>query len=1348
MMNVMRCVLILLITLKSMSVFSQLSVPYYNNFDATGDDLSWSHYAIAGTDDWEMGIPLYPPYSAPGCFVTGIDGSFEGNSNRALETPSFDLSNLDVDYSLSFYHKRQAVVVNNYYYLEYSLDNGATWILLDNPTTQKKNWQTTGGFTNNFYSSFQHSAINLSFIQGNGNVKFRFRFQSGAANGQGWTIDNFSIAEESYNVTAYQGDSIFISQKCLQFNVSSVFGFYNQYTDPFYNATHYYFSYDDVLDEQDMFLGTGYTNTPVSMDNYTYEVNLADELNMGEYYILYQHDALDSLDESNELDNIGYAILEVDTVFPMPYVEDFEDLEFPWKVLSPGENFGSVWEYGFGYRHHLEGAHSGSNAWHTGKTMYYTDDINNSNSHVQYLLSPTIDLTSDTGNIVMNVWFKNDIQANAYLMERRIACDVGWSTLFTFPGEAEDEWDFYNKPLNSWIEYNTMQFRVKFTSSYIGPEGIIFDDVYVGRAKPDLTIEQDKSDRFASSSILDHELKYYFFNAGVESVDEVTTSFYWSTDDVWDAGDLLLGVKTESNISPESRLWTSFNFQKPTLDAGTYYVFYVIDETNVVDEMREYNNDGYFTLFQYDITNLPYVNDFESDISNWRHEATLGSDDWFYGEPQGDITGMAFSGVRAWMTSDSGLVSPMSRMHLYTPVFDMTALEHPVLEFDMILGLHPDCQCQLADLNMSYSIDGGATWQILDTTNTSYNRWYYPIEYESGVDQNYYLANSTYLMFDQGEKSFVTTGQYNSRDASRNTRYILDLTFLQSYTAVQFRYNLATKYVGDSYTDASVDGLLIDNFSIREAFLDLTVEYHKHLMISSMSDQLRFFMHVKNNGNYISNPAVVQYYLSVDPTLDGADFPLGQFNLTAIRPDLNRYVNVTFDGPGDLSTYAYLLYHVDYTGTNEETDELNNIGFWTLSLDSISDYPYAHEFNESIVHGWHQYAVGPFDDNLIRYRWRNMTAPAEALYQSAITSGQWFTEPVASGNLSYRPTFYLESPAFDFSGSSVVQLTFALMCTGQAFQQVDGGNMQYSLDGGNTWSVLDDEYNTADNWYDFNNLSELDNEPGWTGPPLAYGVPDFDTVHVNVSFLGGESHVVFRYKYRSNHYYYGVGNVQGMRLDDFMLESWALDYVANDVLVPLNLSVVDANIDLNYSISCSGEANGLPTGTTFYWSTDDVLDANDILLQTLDELPIANGATLNAMTSVEYPTPITQSVYYVFYVADGEFDINEMVESNNVGSFVITFTDFDHVLEDELMDGVMITSGKGEIWISDANNALKGSSSVEIFDAYGKCILDKNMVITAEKQSIDLPTTLASGVYRIRVKNDGLSFTESLYLSN
>jgi len=1237
-------------------IYGQVAIPYYNSFDNPNDTIGWTHYAISGSDDWEIGIPtnyyFSSAYSFPNAWVTDLDNNYAGYSERVLETPFFNLTDTTSDYALSFFQKRHSRSSGAYFYLEYSDDNGSTWQLLDDVNAQKKNWQGSFGFSGNYYSSFQHSAIDLSFIQGQDSVKFRFRFVSNYANGEGWMIDNFSIDEEYFNIYAVQGDSIFVSQHCLDFKVKSTLGFYNQYSDYVYNKTNYYFSADPFLDSLATLIATKSSNINWTVSNWTQNINILPNLNVGYYYIIYEHDALDTLQENVETDNIGYAVLKIDSVFNTPYVEDFENSFEPWKpeLSLPGQCL--VWQFGEGYRHHLEDAHSGTKAWHTSKSI-------SCSSGTQYVKSNFIDLTTDTGNLVLNLWYKSHIDGNSYSIEYSNDCENYWNNLYTFPACREDDWDFINVSLNSLSSNNNIKFRIKYNASYLKPEGIIFDDVYIGTIKPDLSIERDKSNRFTPTSLNSDTLKYYINNSGLSTTPQTITAFYWSNDSILDGTDVLLGTKQEQSLSDTARVWTSFAYSKPTTSIGKYYIFYILDTANAVAEMREYNNTGYFTIYQESSVTSPYFNDFESQVSGWRHNASLGVDDWQWTTPNGPLLDSTFSGTKAWVTNDTGLVSPMSRMHLYSPVFDLSALTNPVLEFDMKLHSHPSCHCFEGKMNMSYSIDGGSTWVVLDTTTQSYNRWYYPMEYGSGIDKNYYIPNYTEILFDLSERAFTAFNQYNSRDVQRNTRYILDLGFLSGIQNVQFRFNLATLINNSQSPNYPVEGALIDNFTIRESFVDLNVDYKKSLMISSNAQKVKFFMQIKNQGNYISLPSTTNYYVSSDTILDGSDYYLGQVSVPEIRPDMYFYVNQAFNAPGNLSNYQYLLYVLDSSNTNSESNETNNVGYWQLALDSINNYPYFNDFNDTIIDGWHQYSIGPYNTNIGNYRLRNIVAPGEPLYQTAVKSGEWFTERVPSGSWNQPPYFYLETPAFNFSSIDSIFLSFDLMCTGRtSSSDKDGGNFHFSVDGGNTWTVLTSSFGQAYNWYNYSNLNDLDNEPGWSGPPTGYAIAVLDSTTFDASFLKGEANVVFRFKYKSNWEYYGGGTVQGMRVDNFKVEGFTVDYIANDTMVLVNATLTQPDFTINYSVTNSGQTNGRVTTTKFYWSNDSIFDANDSLIHAITESAISSGATYNSSATITYPTPITQTEYYLFYITDGDSNLVETNEFNNHGSYKIAFSSY------------------------------------------------------------------------------------------
>jgi hypothetical protein len=1224
-------------------VKAQVNPLYYSNFDGPNDTLGWSHHAISGTDDWIAGTPAkyyFYANSYPTSWVTKLTGKCAINSERVLETPFYNLTDTSAHYVLSFMQQRYKGPGDNFF-IEYSVDKGNSWLLLDNVNAKKKNWQTANGYLVDFHSGFQHSAINLHFIEGQDSVKFRFRIKTNSSTEEGWVIDNFSIAKEYYNIQAFKGDTIKISKNCPSFTVKTDIGFSNQYGYNTYNTTQYYLSNDAVLDGSDVLIGTKAGNINDSYINYSKIISPIPNLGVGFYYIIYKYDALDTLAENNENDNVSYAVLQVDSLILAPYVENFEN-PTTWRTYPVVKGNTNVWELGNGYRHHLEGAHSGVKAWHTSKTIY---DNTQADRAVE---SPYIDLTADTGNLILSFWYKSYMDwTQVPKVEYRTTCDDGggWAALSNIPYETPgDDWTAFNVSLATYSNYNNIRFRVLLPNGYSG-EGIAFDDIYIGAVKPDLSIELDKGNRFTSSSVTIDSIKYQLFNSGLTNAPPTSTSFFWSTDSILDGSDIFLGTKQEPSLFDTTGIWTSFTFTKPTTNTGKYYVFYRLDSSATLDEMREYNNMGNFVLYQENTIAFPYYNDFETQITGWRHNSSLGNDDWKWTSPNKPLLNAAFSGSKVMLTNDTGIVSPMSRMHLYSPVFNLSTALNPVLEFDMKL---------FGNMNMSYSIDGGATWTLVDTANQSYNLWYYPTEYKDlgGIDGKYYSAAvCNYLFKAMSERVFVEQGitygrGYNGRDADRNTHYVLDLTFLAGNTNIQFRYNLASVLSYGNQFYGQTEGALIDNFSIKEKFIDMTVNHKKSLMISSLSQKIKFFMQIKNQGNYITAPGITKFYLSTDTLLSGGDYFLGQENIPAIRPDLNTYFNSMLNAPGNLPSYSYLLYEVDATNTNAESNEANNVGYWPLALDSISTYPYLQNFNDSIIDGWNHYVTDKNGNYLKnQFRFRNMVAVSEVTYQRDQKSGEMFTDPVNTGASDY-PIWYLESPAFDLSNPGDIFLSFGLMCTGSV--TFDGGNFQYSIDGGNTWTLLT---TITANQYDFSPLQYLNGEAGWSRIRCHVGF--LDSTAFDITSLLGQQHVGFRFKYHSRSPFCGDGTVQGMRIDNFTIGKYNIDYIALDSMKPIVANYNLPILNLAYDIKNNGSTGGKNSITKFYWSVDNILDAGDPLIKTSNENPIGSGDTLHGMVSIQHPQ---QTPYYIFYKTDETNNNIELDETNNVGSFHVSFT--------------------------------------------------------------------------------------------
>ncbi len=1133
------CTLFILLTIFCFGAAeSQVSVPYINNFYGENDTIGWTHYATSGTDDWQFGVPdkeyFTAAYTDTNAWVTNLTGSYALNSFRYLETPAFDLTDTTVNYMLSFYHKRQTDSGSPGVQFQYSIDGGQDWSVLN--ALPNLSWQSSG-FSENYYDSFNQSKVRLRSLQGNPDVRFRFSYANGGG-GDGWMIDDFSITEEYYDIVAGVGDTTEISVHCPEFVITAPFEYVHPYNyESVSNTTRYYLSNDQNLDAGDILIheGVGF-ESDVTIETPVLPAS-------GTYYIVFEHDVLDTLEEADETNNISYTTLIVKPVFATSYIATFENEEYPWESYSHYPIGGLAWRQGAGYFHHVDNAHTGSQAWFAIEPGL-----------LQYAESPHLDLSTDPGNQVISLWYKHEIPGSTFLLQYSLGCSEHWEyiELGTLSGDLnlsdvrEGRWDFVNIPIDFINEFDDVRFRVEYTGD--GSAGIIFDDVFVGKARCDLSVEREKRNRFTSVASSQETLKYYLNNSGSVQAEMSVSKFYWSTDSILDGSDILLGVQTEPVLDDTARVWTNFIYTKPTSISGKYYIFYSLDSENTLDEMREYDNVDYFVIYQQPIKALPYINDFESEIDEWYHVATLGSDDWVWTIPNKDFLDSAFSGQRAWLTKETGMITPLSRMHLYTPVFDLSTVTNPVIEFDMNIHADPYCPCTSSALNMSYSIDGGATWIVLDTTNHSFNRWYYRMDYDQGMDVEYYQPGSTIKMFDFLERAFANSLMYNGRDCDRNTHYVTDLEFLGHQKRVQFRFNLASFYNHnvDIYTSTD-EGAMIDNFTIRDAFVDLKVNYKQALMLSSVSNEFRLNMKIKNDGNYISEPTTVKYYLSSDSLLTEADVQFSQQTIPAIRPDFHYYMNISAGGPS-MGQFGYVLYKLDAADTNLESDEMNNIGYWPLALDSIDSYPYFNDFNGDIIDGWTQYSNGGFTESN-SYRFRHKTMPAEWLYDG-VQSGEWFNDRMLSYHpLNYYPTFYLESPSFDFSWSENILMSFKLLCTGHnsSGSMGQGGNLQYSINGGNTWSVLTEDLGSAYNWYNNEQLVNLNNEPGWAH------VNDnltLDSTAFDLSFLSGQSHVVFRFKYRSNHQYWD-GNGQGMRLDDFRIEANEIPHSVNEISAQL-----------------------------------------------------------------------------------------------------------------------------------------------------------------------------------------------------
>ncbi len=109
---------------------------------------------------------------------------YQNNTNAWLRAPILDLTGKAFS-RLSFWHRYSTEEGWDYGYLEYSLDGGASWTILDQYTGNRPAWE--------------QKTFDLPSFDGQSNATFRFRLASdGSVTADGWYIDDVSLSYQPF----------------------------------------------------------------------------------------------------------------------------------------------------------------------------------------------------------------------------------------------------------------------------------------------------------------------------------------------------------------------------------------------------------------------------------------------------------------------------------------------------------------------------------------------------------------------------------------------------------------------------------------------------------------------------------------------------------------------------------------------------------------------------------------------------------------------------------------------------------------------------------------------------------------------------------------------------------------------------------------------------------------------------------------------------------------------------------------------------------------------------------------------------------------------------------------------
>lgn len=278
-------------------------------------------------------------------------------------------------------------------------------------------------------------------------------------------------------------------------------------------------------------------------------------------------------------------------------------------------------------------------------------------------------------------------------------------------------------------------FQVKFgqegytsaTNVVVDPnspdEGYSFDDITLTRSQNDVGIaaliapSPNTDCSLSASQTISFKVKNY----GNSTATSIPVSYSING-----------SVVTETIPSINAKDSVTYSFTTPA-DLSGYGLYTITGWVSMTgDSYRSNDTLAPVTLHTSPlISSFPYLEGFESSNGYWYAEGVNSS--WAWGTPAKTIINKAANGTKCWVTSLNGNYNDQEQSYLYSPCFDLSGLNQPVLSFSHIFRMEDNCDCDYHWVE--YSTDG-ITWTKLGSTGSGEN-WY-----DNSTRQAWQLSNT------------------------------------------------------------------------------------------------------------------------------------------------------------------------------------------------------------------------------------------------------------------------------------------------------------------------------------------------------------------------------------------------------------------------------------------------------------------------------------------------------------------------------------------------------------------------------------------------------------------------------
>ncbi|MFN0276533.1 MAG: PKD domain-containing protein [Chitinophagales bacterium] len=325
----------------------------------------------------------------------------------------------------------------------------------------------------------------------------------------------------------------------------------------------------------------------------------------------------------------------------------------------------------------------------------------------------------------------------------------------------------------------------------------------------------------------------------------------------------------------------------------------------------------------------------------------------------------------------------------------------------------------------------------------------------------------------------------------------------------------------------------------------------------------------------------------------------------------------TFTGAGDHTIDAWTALASEEIPSN---DSASNV---ITSYPIITTYPYYEDF-EASTGNWFAYGSN------VTWEHGEPTGPTISGPPPATPSSlkSWGTD-LDDYYYYVAENSYLQGPCYDFSGLVAPYIEFDLWYHGYGFPGYgyDGINVQYSLDGGTSWTIVDyDLGDDNENWYNAINYNwynpvTFSYDSAWCGNSGGW-------IHVqhDLEVLAGEPNVQFRFRYGNVSW---IGSYDGVALDNINIQDpFADDLGVIAIVSPAGASVAYSSAETvtvtikNYGIEAQSgfpvnfQVDGGTIYTETYTGTIDVGETADYTFTATEDFSVDGVYEICAWTSL------------------------------------------------------------------------------------------------------------------------------------